>query len=161
MYIGGIYIIKLLFVKKKKSWSPLQSLPDGIRTVLSWDLESLKTIKHVDTELNSDMRMNHLDTGARRPRVKPLMGTTHSFGLQTGAPKLYYAQAPNPVLPDWREIPCLSCLSLYIIQTHTYEGLLWEFRLSLVGGMVNIHQCLCYTLTKSHEVGMLRIWQLP
>ena len=74
------------FKKKKKSWSPLQSLPDGIRTVLSWDLESLKTIKHVDTELNSDMEMNHLDPGAHRPRVKPLMGTTHSFGLQTGAP---------------------------------------------------------------------------
>lgn len=145
---------------KKKSWSPLQSLPDGIRTVLSWDLESLKTIKHVDTELNSDMGMSHLDPGARRPRVKPLMGTTHSFGFQTGAPKLYYAQAPNPPRLEGNT-PSLMSLSLYIIQTHTYEGLLWEFRLSQVGGMVNIHQCLCYTLTKSREVGMLRIWQLP
>ena len=104
---------------KKKSWSPLQCLPDGIRTVLSWDLESLKTIKHVDTELNSDMRMNHLDTGAHRPRIKPLMGTTPSFGLQTGAPKLYYAQAPNPVLPDWREIPRLSCLFPCILSKPT------------------------------------------
>ena len=65
------------------------------------------------------MGMSHLDPGARRPRVKPLMGTTHSFGLQTGTPKLYYAQAPNPVLPDWREIPRLSCLFPFILSKPT------------------------------------------
>ena len=77
-------------------------------------------------------------------------------------PKAVLCTGPKPSPPRLEgNTPSLVSLLLYIIQTHTYEGLLWEFRLSYVGGMLNIHQCLCYTLTKSREVGMFRIWQLP